>query len=188
MHGFIRIISGKWRGRKLPVLNSQGLRPTTDRVKETLYNWLMPVVQNAHCLDCYSGSGSLGFEAISRGASKAVLLEKNSAVINQLKLNCHSLKANNIEIIQSDTLDWLNKPAIQPFNLVFIDPPFHQKLAEATCLKLDKNGWLTAGAYIYIETELQNNTLTQQIPANWQLYREKITGQVHSRLYIRGES
>jgi len=87
MNGSIRIIGGKWRGRKLSVLDKQGLRPTTDRVKETLYNWLMPVIQSSVCLDCFSGSGSLGFEAASRGAQNVTLLEKDKQVANQLKKN-----------------------------------------------------------------------------------------------------
>lgn len=188
MNGFIRVIGGKWRGRKLPVLDSNGLRPTTDRVKETLFNWLMPVLQNARCLDCYSGSGSLGFETLSRGAQHTVLLEKNPTVTNQLKKNSQLLKTDNIEIHLTDTLNWLNRPAIQKFDLVFIDPPFHHNLAEATIALLENNGWLKAGAYIYIETELQNNKLFQHIPSNWHLHREKIAGQVYSRLFIRADA
>lgn len=188
MIGLIRIIGGKWRGRKLPVLDSNGLRPTTDRVKETLFNWLMPVIQDANCLDCFSGSGSLGFESISRGAYKSTLVEKNVTIAKQLKKNCQLLNAQNIEIINHDLISWLNKPASQQFDLVFIDPPFHQNLTEATISLLENNGWLKNGSYIYIETETLYNQLAQQIPSNWYLHREKIAGQVHSRLFIRADS
>lgn len=185
MNGFIRIISGKWRGRKLPVLNNAGLRPTTDRIKETLFNWLMPFMHQANCLDCFSGSGSLGFEALSRGANQVVFLEKNRSTATQLKDNKLLLKADNCEIVTTDSLHWLDKSANTRFNLVFIDPPFKQNLVNLTVELLVKHEWLDSKAYIYIETELNNRELMNKIPANWQLHRENITGQVHSRLFIR---
>ena len=178
MNGSIRIIGGKWRGRKLSVLDKQGLRPTTDRVKETLYNWLMPIIQNSNCLDCFSGSGSLGFEAASRGAQSVTLLEKDKQTANQLK--------KNKQLIASDNFQWLDKPAQKQFDVVFIDPPFHQSLIEKTVQLLENNHWLTSSAYIYIESET-NHDLTSYIPSNWYLHREKTAGQVHSYLFIREE-
>ena len=184
MNGSIRIIGGKWRGRKLSVLDKQGLRPTTDRVKETLYNWLMPIIQNSNCLDCFSGSGSLGFEAASRGAQSVTLLEKDKQVANQLKKNKQLIASNNIDIYATDTFHWLNKPAQKQFDIVFIDPPFHQSLIEKTVQLLENNHWLNLSAYIYIETETTHD-LTSYIPSNWYLHREKTAGQVHSYLFIR---
>lgn len=184
MNGFIRIIGGKWRGRKLPVLDHNGLRPTTDRVKETLFNWLMPIIHDASCLDCFAGSGSLGLEALSRGAKQVILIEKNRAVAQQLEKNVQLLQASNIQVSNCDTLDWLAKDADQQFDLVFIDPPFHQQLVGLTIQSLENNRWLNSGAHIYIETE-KNGLLNNQLPSNWRLHREKTTGQVHSYLFIR---
>ncbi|XKM13293.1 16S rRNA (guanine(966)-N(2))-methyltransferase RsmD [Orbaceae bacterium ac157xtp] len=184
MNGFIRIIGGKWRGRKLPVLNNAGIRPTTDRVKETLFNWLMPVIQQANCLDCFAGSGSLGLEAASRGASQVVLLEKNHAAASQIKKNIALLDTTQCQIHNTDTLTWLAKPATKQYDIIFIDPPFNQNLANQTILLLEQNGWLKPEAYIYIETEISCD-LNAQRPSDWILHREKQFGQVHSRLFIK---
>ncbi|MCO6538416.1 16S rRNA (guanine(966)-N(2))-methyltransferase RsmD [Gilliamella sp. ESL0232] len=187
MNGSIRIIGGKWRGRKLSVLDKQGLRPTTDRIKETLYNWLMPVIHDSDCLDCFSGSGSLGFEAVSRGAQSVTLLEKDKQVAQLLSKNKQIIASNAIDIYHTDTLQWLNRPAVKQFDIVFIDPPFHQSLVAKTVNELENNNWLKPLAYIYIETEIQHD-LTTYIPTNWRLHREKIAGQVHSYLFIREDN
>ena len=187
MNGSIRIIGGKWRGRKLAVLDKQGLRPTTDRIKETLYNWLMPVIYDSECLDCFSGSGSLGFEAASRGAKSVILLEKDKQVVQLLNKNKQIISGDTIEIHQTNTLIWLNQPAQKQFDIVFIDPPFHQSLVAQTVSQLEKNNWLKSFAYIYIETEKDYELMTH-IPTNWQLHREKIVGQVHSYLFIREDN
>lgn len=184
MNGFIRVIGGKWRGRKLPVLDNEGLRPTTDRVKETLFNWLMPVIHDANCLDCFAGSGSLGFEALSRGAKHVTLLEKNRTAAQQLNKNKQLLQIQNGHILQTDTINWLASSADQKFDVVFVDPPFHHGLASKTIQRLETYDWLSNGAYIYVETE-QNGLLSRDVPLNWTLHREKTTGQVHSYLFIR---
>lgn len=177
--GSIRIIAGKHRGRKLPVLDAEGLRPTTDRVKETVFNWLMPYLHNANCLDCFAGAGSLGFEALSRGAAQVHLIELNKAAAKQLLANKQLLKADNIAVNNVDVLSFLKTQAQQSFELVFIDPPFRQNLVTQTC-ELLENGWLAEQALIYVETEAEGN---QPIPSNWQLLKEKIAGQVAYRLY-----
>lgn len=184
MTGTIRIIGGKWRGRKLPVLDHDGLRPTTDRVKETLFNWLMPVIHDAVCLDCFAGSGSLGFEALSRGAKQVVMLEKNKSVATQLNKNKQRLQVTDLSLVNTDSLIWLQSGPKQLFNIAFIDPPFHQQLLPQTINALENNHWLNDGAYIYIEAE-KGGLTNHQIPPNWQLHREKLTGQVHSYLFIR---
>ena len=125
--GQIRIIGGQWRGRKLPVPDSAGLRPTTDRVRETLFNWLAPVLPEARCLDCFAGSGALGLEALSRYAGSATLLELERPVAQQLTKNLQTLRASNGTVIQTNTLNWLAQPG-EPFDVVFIDPPFRQGL------------------------------------------------------------
>ncbi|WP_409309276.1 16S rRNA (guanine(966)-N(2))-methyltransferase [Pectobacterium sp. B1J-3] len=180
--GQIRIIGGQWRGRKLPVPESPGLRPTTDRVRETLFNWLAPVIQEARCLDCFAGSGALGLEALSRYAAHATLLETERAIAQQLTQNLALLRAENARVINTDTLRWLAQ-AGEPFDVVFLDPPFRKDLLNNTLSLLEQQGWLAAEAWIYVETEAENTQLA--IPDNWQLHREKIAGQVAYRLYIR---
>ncbi|KGQ47224.1 16S rRNA methyltransferase [Gallibacterium anatis] len=178
--GEVRIIGGLWRGRKLPVLLSQGLRPTSDRVRETLFNWLMHDIVGADCLDCFSGSGALGLEALSRQANSVVMLEKSPQVAKQLKQNLQQLKTEQGEVICADTLSFLATAEAKGFNIVFIDPPFHQNLLSETLFLLNNHGWLAEEALIYIETE---KNLTPTVPENWQLLKEKFTQQVAYRLY-----
>lgn len=179
--GQIRIIGGQWRGHKLPVLYSPGLRPTTDRIRETLFNWLAPVIQSAHCLDCFAGSGALGFEALSRYAKSAILLEYKYLVAQQLKKKLAYLKGYG-EVINTNTLTWLASNA-QPFNVVFLDPPFRQGLLTRTIRLLEQQGWLADKARIYLEVEAEN--LDIPVPTNWKLHREKLAGLVSYRLYVR---
>lgn len=179
--GEVRIIAGLWRGRKLPVLSAQGLRPTGDRVKETLFNWLMPYIVQSCCLDCFAGSGSLGFEALSRQANKVLFIELDKQVANQLKQNLQQLKCTNAEVLNQNTLQWLTAPQPQPqFDVVFVDPPFHFNLAQQALDLLEQHHWLKDGAIVYVETEKDH---VLQLDQNWNLLKEKITGQVHSRLY-----
>jgi len=181
--GFIRLISGKWRGKKLLVKNLAGLRPTTNRTKETLFNWLMHDIRDANCLDCFSGSGSLGFEALSRFAKHAQLIEQNSSVIKQLQTNALQLNAKNIAIFEGDCIKFLQQTASQHFNIVFVDPPFNKGLIEPCCQLLEKNGHLSENSLIYIEMEADLSRLT--LPKNWTLLKEKKTKQVIYRLYTR---
>lgn len=180
--GQIRIISGRYRGRKLPVLSSPGLRPTTDRVKETVFNWLMPYLHDAVVLDCFAGSGSLGIEALSRQAQHVTLIEMDKAGAKQIKQNLIQLDADNADVFQADCIHWL-KQTNKRFDLVFIDPPFRQSLVSACCEQLEKQDVLTESAIIYVESEAEMTT--GEIPAHWQLLKEKVAGQVAYRLYER---
>ncbi|WP_462146729.1 16S rRNA (guanine(966)-N(2))-methyltransferase RsmD [Pseudoalteromonas gelatinilytica] len=183
-NGFIRIISGQFRGRKLPVKDVQGLRPTTDRIKETVFNWLMQDTRGAAVLDCFAGSGGLGFEALSRFAQRATFFELDKGAATQLKENISTLKLDNAVIKQDNSLSLLaNNAQNEQFDLVFVDPPFRQNLAEKTCFLLEENNWLTAQALIYVEVESELNSLN--IPDNWMLLKEKTAGQVICRLYQR---
>ena len=186
--GQIRIIAGKHKGRKLPVLMAEGLRPTTDRVKETVFNWLMPYIHQANCLDCFAGSGSLGFEAMSRGATQVTLVELNRAAAKQLQANKDLIKADNVTVHNNDALTFLKEGALkssqaecdnQPFDLVFLDPPFRKQLVEQAAVLLNSYG-LADQALIYVEMEAES---TQALPVNWQILKEKVTGQVVYRLY-----
>lgn len=181
--GQIRIIGGQWRGRKLPVPNSPGLRPTTDRVRETLFNWLAPVIQGARCLDCFAGSGALGLEALSRYAGSVTLLEFERPVAQQLEKNLALLQGNG-KVVNTNTLSWLANSA-QPFDVVFLDPPFRKGLLAETVTLLEQQGWLADEAWIYVEAEAES--AAADVPANWQLHREKVAGQVAYRLYIRSQ-
>ncbi|KJY67564.1 methyltransferase [Vibrio coralliilyticus] len=180
--GFVRIISGLWRGRKLPVHDAEGLRPTTDRVKETLFNWLAQDVPQAKCLDLFAGSGGLGFEAASRQADKVTMIELNPNAFKQLEKNIAVLNSDNLTAINSDALSFLQQ-AGTPHHVVFIDPPFRKGLLEQTVTLLESNGWLANDAMIYIETEKE--LALEGIPTNWHLHREKTAGQVSYRLFER---
>lgn len=185
-NGSVRIIAGKYRGRKLSVLNAEGLRPTTDRIKETVFNWLMPYIQDAHCLDCFSGSGSLGFEALSRGATMVDFIELSTLAARQLRTNLLVLSADedskNAQVHHMDCLIFLANKG-EPMDIVFVDPPFRQQLLQLVCDSLENNNWLKTEALIYIECEKELSDLN--IPKNWQVLKEKNAGQVSYRLYQR---
>ncbi|KMK51240.1 16S rRNA methyltransferase [[Actinobacillus] muris] len=180
-NGEVRVIGGRWRGRKLPVLNAEGLRPTTDRVKETLFNWLMMDIAHAHCLDCFAGSGSLGIEALSRQAQAVTFLEKFATAADLLAQNLKRLAAENGKVVQTDSLAYLAQANPQvPFDIVFVDPPFHQHYVPQVLIHLARNGWLAENALIYVETEKDHPPL--ELPSHWQIIKEKTAGQVVSRL------
>ncbi|MCT8342663.1 16S rRNA (guanine(966)-N(2))-methyltransferase [Photorhabdus kleinii] len=180
--GQIRIIGGKWRGRKLPVPDSPGLRPTTDRVRETLFNWLSPVIQEAHCLDCYAGSGALGLEALSRYAAQVTLIEYERNIAKQLSANLDLLSTQNAEVINDSALTYLSQSG-KPYDVVFLDPPFRKGMLSETIKLLEEQNWLADESWIYVEAESESTAI--DVPVNWQLHREKVAGQVAYRLYIR---
>ena len=182
----VRIIGGEWRGRKLSFPEIEGLRPTPDRVRETLFNWLQSYLPGARCLDLFSGSGALGIEALSRGAASVTFVDQAAEVVNQLRGNLNLLKAQNAEIIAASALNWLDHR--QPdeearYDLVFMDPPFHQGLVAPICEMLEQRNLLREEAMIYIEN---GRRLTlDRLPEGWALYREKTAGQVAYRLFVR---
>ena len=184
--GEIRIIGGDFRGRKLPVLVSEGLRPTSDRVRETVFNWLQFEIAGARCLDVFAGSGALGFEALSRGAKRVEFLEFSAQVAKQLQANARLLKLDpeKVSVTQADARWWLDKPAASPFDVVFLDPPFHQDLLGQVVQLLLKNHWVHEGSLIYLEQE--RSKALPQLPGDWQLIREKTTSQVVYGLYQCG--
>jgi len=182
--GQVRIIGGDWRGRKLPVLNGEGLRPTSDRVRETLFNWLQFEVPGANCLDVFAGSGALGLEALSRGAEKVTFIELSSPVAAQLKQNLSTLKASQGEVVARDSVNYLAKTADQAYDIVFVDPPFHQGLMQQTVDALLQNGWLkNSQAWLYLEQE--KNLAWPQFPEGWVCRKEKSTSQVKYGLFTQ---
>ena len=178
--GQVRIIAGQWRSRKLPIQDLEGLRPTTDRVRETLFNWLSDHLTGASVLDCFAGSGALSLEALSRYAAFARIHELQRSAADQLKRNLATLKCDNAEVLVGDTLQLLQRPADKGFDIVFIDPPFRKGLAAPT-IALLQQGWLNDDALIYVEVETELHDL--QVPAQWQPLKEKQAGQVSYRLY-----
>ncbi|HSH29112.1 MAG TPA: 16S rRNA (guanine(966)-N(2))-methyltransferase RsmD [Thiohalobacter sp.] len=177
----LRIIGGEWRGRRLKIVDQPGLRPTPDRVRETLFNWLAPVIAGSRCLDLFAGSGALGLEAASRGAASVTLVEKAGAPARQLGSNIELLQAGHrLVLAQRDALRFLDQPPAAPFDVVFLDPPFGQGWL-ARCLPgLTQPGWLVPGAYVYIEAEqeLDSAALQALLPVGWQLVRSKKSGEV----------
>lgn len=178
----IRIIAGRWRGRKLPVANIDGLRPTGDRIRETLFNWLMSDTAGARVLDLFSGAGSLGLESLSRGASELLMIERHPRAAQQLRENLKTLGAEGAKVIESDAISWLGGNPDKPFDIIFIDPPFSQDLWQASFDKLEAGGYLHSGSAIYVECE-RNHPLST--PPNWHLHRDKNAGNVSFRLYYR---
>lgn len=181
----LRIVGGAWRGRKLSFLDSAGLRPTPDRVRETLFNWLAPVVEGSRCLDLFAGSGALGFEAASRGAADVVMVERDAAVAKHLREQQQHLNAAQIQVVQADALQFL-AGAARPFEIVLLDPPFGQDLLRPVLAALAQ-GWLAPRAYLYMEAErgMSGEALSAWLPDGFELYRSKATGQVGYHLARR---
>ena len=177
----IRIIGGEWRSRKLTVPDAPGLRPTPDRVRETLFNWLAPTIQGARVLDAFTGSGALFLEALSRGASTGVAIDANLDAVNNLRRNLAVLQCDDAEVLRVDSLQYLSNKTEQGFDIVLLDPPFHQDLLLSACQLLEDNNWLNKGAWIYTESEQAPSSLG--VPSTWRLHREKHTGQVHYALW-----
>ena len=179
--GQVRIIGGKWRNTKLPVPLSPGLRPSSDRVRETLFNWLMPRLGGARVLDLFAGSGALGLEAVSRGAAQATLVERDPALSRQLRESVAKLGAQEqIAVVQADALQWLRQPAGALADIVFIDPPFADGLWEAVIAGLPSH--LAADAWLYVESPADQ---APKMPAPWLLHREGGTREVRFALYRR---
>lgn len=183
---FVRIIGGEWRSRRLAFPPVEGLRPTPDRVRETLFNWLQTVTPGARCLDLCAGSGALGLEALSRGAASVTFVDQSPAVTRTLRDNLQLLKAQNAEVVHAPVLDWLEqRPADEErrFDLVFMDPPFRQGLVAPICALLERRNLLSEQALVYIEAEA--DLVLPPLPEDWELYRDKQAGQVSYRLYRR---
>lgn len=179
--GTLRIIAGEWRGRRLPILDRPGLRPTTDRVRETLFNWLQTSLSGARCLDLFAGAGGLGFEAASRGAGEVVMLESDPAVAAHLRAVADTLNANNVHIHSADALNWLTESPQQGFDIVFVDPPFASALAAPALERLRTHGWLKPGARVYLELDAKNAI---EPGPGWQTTRDQTAGQARYRLLI----
>ena len=181
---FLRIIGGQWRGRKIAFTEVEGLRPTSDRVRETLFNWLAPSISKARVLDLFAGSGALGFEALSRGAAEATLVETSALVCKQLSAAAQTLQADHCRVINQNAEAWITQNFIQPeYDLVFLDPPFANDTLPDLLIQLEQSGCLKKDCLIYIESgcALPDNIIPQQ----WQAHRHKKAGQVFYYLFNR---
>ena len=176
--GKIRIIGGEWRGRKLAVTGEPGLRPTPDRVRETLFNWLAAVIPGSRCLDLFAGTGALGFEALSRGACNAVMVEQNLRLVRGLQQTKAILAAGRADIIHAEAFTWLAKRG-EPFDVVFLDPPFHQEYIKKACALLANRRHLAPAAYVYTETEPGVPSRVRGL----KVLKQARAGQVEYRLY-----
>lgn len=180
----VRLIGGTWRGRVLEFSDAPGLRPTPDRVRETLFNWLQPMLPASHCLDLFAGTGALGFEALSRGATSVTLVEQSPAVAAQLRANAQRLAATAAQVVERDALSFLKQPVTRPFDIVFLDPPFHQGLVDRAIEALCRPGVLASTALVYVESGVDEPQ--PMVPDAWSLHRDKRAGQVGYRLFRTG--
>lgn len=178
--GRVRIIAGRLRGSRIDVPDRPGLRPTPDRVRETLFNWLAPVIDGARVLDLFAGTGALGIEALSRGAAEVDFVESDRALAEALRATLARLQ-QSAEVTQLPAKTFLLGPHA-PYSLVFLDPPFAAELWVGVAERLEQGGLLVDGARVYVESPRQ---LTPALPANWQLLRELQAGEVRAALYRR---
>lgn len=177
--GQVRIIGGRWRNTRLQVPDVQGLRPTSDRVRETLFNWLMPKLPGARVLDLFAGSGALGLEAVSRGAASAQLVERDPALAAALRTVVGKLDAQaQVQVAQADALQWLEGAVPAQADLVFLDPPFAAGLWEQVIARLPRH--LAEDAWLYVEAPAG---AMPQMPPGWSLHRDGSTRDVAYALY-----
>lgn len=179
--GKVRIIGGHWRGTRLGVADAPGLRPTSDRVRETLFNWLMPVLSGARVLDLFAGTGALGLEAVSRGAASAVLVERDPALASALRAVADKLPGGDaVAVVQAEALAWVGTVPDASFDVAFVDPPFVADLWSALVSKLPSK--LAANAWLYVESSPE---AAPALPSEWVLHREGRTREVRYALYRR---
>lgn len=183
--GHVRIIAGKWRGRRLQVPDVKDLRPTPDRVRETLFNWLSPVIHGAHCLDLFTGTGVLGFEALSRGAAHVTMVDQSRVVVNNLLAEQKAFEAENAKIYQASVPKQL-QAAEHRFDIVFLDPPYQSGLLIACCEYLEEQALLADQAYIYLEA--QQAITAADLPEGWDIIKSGKAGQVFYHLAYRDKS
>ncbi len=174
--GQLRIVAGKWRSRLLQIADVPGLRPTSSRIRETLFNWLAPRLGGARCLDLCAGTGALGIEALSRGASQAVFVEPSSIAASVLDANLRALDATQGELVKTDARSFLGQKPDDEFDIVFVDPPFAENMHVELCRLLSESGWLADGAWIYIESDRRQPE--PALPKNWRVLKNKFAGNV----------
>lgn len=183
----LRIIGGQWRGRKLEFPDVESIRPTPDRVRETVFNWLQHDIAGARCLDLFAGSGALGFEALSRGAAHVTFVDREPRIGRYLRATLARMQSSDGEVHTADALQWLSVllqvgPS-QPFDIVFLDPPFAANVLGEACKRLESNGWLSPQSLVYIECAAAAGP--PKLPDHWTLIKSKTAGQVGYHLARR---
>lgn len=177
--GSLRIIGGQWRGRKLSFPVVDGLRPTGDRIRETLFNWLAPEIEGAQCLDLFAGSGALGLEALSRGAASCTFVEYNTLAADSLRNHLHALDCSTAQVIQRSALDYLTADA-PGFDVIFLDPPFAADLYRPTIELIEQRNLLKPGGKLYLEFDLKK---PPEQPSALTLLRDKKAGNTAYQLW-----
>jgi len=185
--GSVRIIGGRWRGRRIDVVDSSEVRPTPDRVRETVFNWLTPMLPGARCLDLYAGTGALGLEALSRGAAECWFVERDRRAAAAIEATLQRLKIPGTDleetatgrVLTTDAIRWLGTPPSTTFSLVFLDPPYAANNLADLCTLLAR-GWLTGDATVYLETSRSQSL--PALPEGWHLHRESQAGDVRFAL------
>jgi 16S rRNA (guanine966-N2)-methyltransferase len=181
--GAVRIIGGSLRGSRLSVPASPALRPTPSRLRETLFNWLMPVIEGARVLDPFAGSGALCIEALSRGAAHGLMIERDHEQAMRVRSDLERLRVGNGEVRCADALQMLAQAPAQPFDIALLDPPFDAELWTRAAAALEEHGWLVPAARIYVEMPMRARFTP---PSNWELHRQGRAGAVSGALYLRG--
>jgi len=178
--GRLRIVAGNWRSRLLHIADVPGLRPTAERIRETLFNWLAPRIEGARCLDLFAGTGALGLEALSRGAATAVLVENSKRAARSLAENIRALDARGAVLREADAFEYLHAAQDGPFDIVFLDPPFAIDRLDELCRLLAGGPLLAAGAWIYLEED--RGGAATELPDGWQVLKTKSAGNVRYSL------
>ncbi len=182
--GRLRIVAGNWRNRLLDIADTPGLRPTSERIRETLFNWLAPHIEGARCLDLFAGTGALGLEALSRGAAGTVFVEKSEVAARVLKNNIEMLGAKGATVCEADAFEYLRQAPVRSFDIVFLDPPFAAEMLEDLCRLIDERQVLAEGAKVYLENDVATDEAV--LPAGWELLKSKVAGQVRYTLVATG--
>ncbi len=178
--GRLRIVAGKWRRRLVNIASVPGLRPTSERIRETLFNWLSYEIHGKRCLDLFAGTGALGLEALSRGAASVMFVEESRDAARMLRQVCEALGAEEVEVRCDDAFQYLRSGCDERFDLVFLDPPFADDSLADLCRLLTDHGWLSAGALVYLEQE--KSQAPPDLPEGWVIKREKTAGNVRYSL------
>ena len=183
--GRLRIVAGNWRSRLLDIADVPGLRPTSERVRETLFNWLAPTIDGSRCLDLFAGTGALGFEALSRGSTSVIFVEKSRHAARAIENNVAVLDATGATVFCTDAMAFLHDASPASFDIVFLDPPFADDLLEELCRLIDERGLLAQQGRVYLEQD--KGKPEPVLPAGWSTIRSKTAGQVRYALVEPGE-
>lgn len=183
--GRLRIVAGNWRSRLLEIADVPGLRPTSMRVRETVFNWLAPRIPGARCLDLFAGTGALGLEALSRGAASCDFVENSATAVTTLRSNIEALKAETVSVHATTAEEYLRRSHGKTFDLIFLDPPFATEMLPGICSALESGGFLAEDARIYIEEDRQQPEL--ELPDQWQVLKSKTAGNVRYSLLTKSK-